>query len=635
MKKIIFISTLFLAYTFAAANAANESVESEGFSPAAVRPGEAASYRIELKNISPTISISQIPIPAGLNFVGQSQSSSFSMGMGSGMGMQSSRSVMLTLSFVSDTEGEYTIPEWKISHEGKDYTVASSTLKVDKSAPAQASAGRSFSFGGQSQAQRMQRQAQRQAQGRSAYETTHDIESSLKDKTSLELKIPRNSIFVGETVPCELVFYFDRSLYNNGFRLTHLLPQAEKIDDFECPGFDSEKPTIDHSSDPDRVIISFKSAITPIKAGSYELDFRAKGIFAREISLEEIMDLPFFERMTAARNEQIPFEIQMDAEKIEVKELPSEGRPENFSGAIGSFKLDSVKIDPDSLSADEPCNITLKISGSGNFARMQSPVFEKSENWKSYKFKSTFFDESGGLQNRGVKTFEASLVPLKADLTHTPNLDFYYFNPEEEKYVKLEIPPEEVSVAPAMSSHRKSAAKKVSESENQNALREIADTPQGSNLDFVSSPIFWILQIAILGAFAVFIVARKNKMRLLQDPAYAKREASKTAAKREIKKSLASARSKNADEFFNSARSALQYLLSANTEYQSNALLLREAESILREINRPDLVSKISIFFEGSYAIKFGAIDKNTVDFDELSRTLVKICKEIENENLR
>lgn len=629
MKRKIFASIFFIAAAFV--NAAEESVEAEGFSPSTVRPGDSASYRIELKNISPSINISQIPIPKGLHYIGQSQSQSMSVEMGSGFSMQTNRTVSLILSFTSDTEGEYTIPEWKISHEGKEYVIPASSLKVDKNAPQQ-NRMRSNPFGlRQSTAQRLQRQAQKQTQAHSQ-EDSPDFENLIKEKITLSLELPRESIFVGETVPCELVFIFDREIQERGFRLTHLFPKSEKIDDFECPGFELEKPVIDYSSNPDKVTIRFKSAITPIKAGSYELDFRANGIFVRELSLDEMMGMSFF----MGRNEQIPFELQMDAKKIEVKELPEDGKPENFSGAIGNFKLDSSKLDPEVLTVDEPCTITLKISGNGNFTRMQSPVFEKSENWKTYKFKSNFIDESRGTQNRGVKTFEASLVPLKADITNTPKLEFSYFDPNSEKYMSLEIPVSEVSVAPSASAKKRRPSEKSEDGGNPKDPREIVDAPQNSGYaEIISTPLFWILQAAILCLFAIFFISRRKKMRLLQDPAFAKKVSSKTAAKRELKKALSCAATKDAKEFFKHSRSALQWLLSAKTEHRSAALLQREAENILRDLNRPDLIAEISVFFEGNDALEFGSLEKDSINFESLSEKLSKICKEIENENLR
>jgi hypothetical protein len=45
--------------------------------------------------------------------------------------------------------------------------------------------------------------------------------------------------------------------------------------------------------------------------------------------------------------------------------LPEEGRPDNYSGAVGQFVFD-VKVKPTEVALGDPITITLQITGEGN-----------------------------------------------------------------------------------------------------------------------------------------------------------------------------------------------------------------------------------------------------------------------------
>ncbi|MCD4828867.1 MAG: BatD family protein [Candidatus Cloacimonetes bacterium] len=66
-------------------------------------------------------------------------------------------------------------------------------------------------------------------------------------------------------------------------------------------------------------------------------------------------------------------QVKSDPLVIEVSTLPGEGRPANFSGAIGRFGIDSGISDSD-LSAGEPFTYTLTIKGEGNFDNFTLPT---------------------------------------------------------------------------------------------------------------------------------------------------------------------------------------------------------------------------------------------------------------------
>ena len=609
---------------FATVSLLGQSVETSGFDPKEIRPDSTSTYTVVLKDINGNISAEDIPMPDGLQIIGQSRSQSFSMGTS---GTSSSTSLQYTVRPLK--EGIFTVPEWSVEYKGKTYTIAAATLKVDESAPAQQQAQQARDPFGMRSMFGLPSGIRSQSQAR---QQTQTFDDSLRNSANLEIKLPREEIYVGESVPCELIFSFDKSILRNGFRLAQLIPDIKKADAFDCPAFTTD-PTVDEKSDPEKVFIIYHTIVTPLKVGSYDLDFSAKGVFNRDIDIDDLMGMSLIDRMMSmGGGRQIPFEIQMPAKKINVLELPTQGKPENFTGAIGKFSLEDVMVDPDALSVGDPSIITAKLVGMGNFGRISAPELDTGGNWKNYKPKTSFADESNGQGYIGIKTFEYTVVPTKPDLKFAPKILFNYFDPVSKKYVELpskEIP---VSVAPTGRSNR--AVQKAQD--NKKAEPEFAQNldknSQTREVDLLKSPLFWILQAAILAALIAFIAARRRKLMLESNPEYAKKLAYRKQCAYYLAKARDDANRNDAKAFFVDARNALQYsLTAADSDRESSSLILREAREIMQSRNfGQDDIDSINVFFDGADAITFGGLDVSKMDLKELDKSLNKTCKLLE-----
>lgn len=619
MKNIIIILTFltFIAQSFAASISAKFDAE-------AVRPDETATYTITFTGVSGRISLRDIPIPSGLRVVGQSNSS---------YNINGEISSAIGLSMVAESEGTYTIPAWKITLQGNTYDIPAATVKFDKDAPEREDQSRGFGNMGNITIRStfptmsMRQNAQRQRQ-----EVQHSYEDTLRKNSSLKLEIERKKIYVGETVPCRLVFSCDKKLYENGFKLAQLVPQIKKADDFDCPAFNG-KPDVDASTDPDKIIISYSTVITPLKVGTYDLDFSAQGVFVREIGMDELINMSFFERaMNMGGASQIPFETNMEAVKIEVLPLPEEGKPASFEGAIGTFSLEQITAEPDALTVGEPCIITAKLVGMGNFARVGTPSLDTRGEWKSYKPKSSFVDESNGLGYIGIKTFTFTAVPQKADLAKTPQVIFSFFNPLSGKYEELKSDSVQVSVAPTGRSKRiETKSDEVSAPPFSKISENISPRTEFGKSIWVS-PYFWIVQVLILAIVVGFVANRRKTARLISDPAYAKKVRCQNDAHKYLKKALSSAAKSGAKDFLNFGRSSLQNILAADSEYEPDAMLFGEAQKLLTEKGfDSERIESLKIFFEGSDALEYGGLDISYLDLNKLSQSLKSAVKEIEN----
>jgi len=601
-----------------------QSVESSGFTPNQIRPGANSTYSITLKDINGNIDPNSIPMPNGLLIVGQSRSQSYSIGTSG-----TSRTTVLEYKVRGATEGTYTVPEWSVQYNGKTFKIASATLKVTPDAP---ESENSDPFSSMMMSQFFTPSSSNQAAAR---QQNHQIEDSLRNNTKLEIKIPREKIYVGESVPCELVFSFEKSLLRNGMNLEELQPEIKNADAFDCPSF-TKAPTIDKTSNTERILVVYNTVITPLKAGSYDISFSARGLFSKQSRMEDIMSMSPLDRLQAIGGmRQVPFEIQMPERKIEVLELPEMNKPANFTGAIGKFTLDNVSIDPDALSVGDPAIIFAKVVGIGNFGRISAPEVETANDWKSYKPKSTFADESDGQGYIGIKTFEYTVVPTKPDLKFAPKILFNYFDPETQKYVEISSKEMPVSVAPTGRSKRaqeKEAASKTNSAEPEFA--QILDkTNHTGQYQLLTSPLFWGLQLTVLVLIILFILYRRRTIKLENNPAFAKRIAYDKATANYLRRARADAERNDAKAFFTDSRAALQHALAAGTDKEASALIHREACDIMNDMQLQQAhLDGVGVYFEGADAIAFGGFDVSKINLKELDKKLEEICRAIQKQ---
>jgi len=125
--------------------------------------------------------------------------------------------------------------------------------------------------------------------------------------------------------------------------------------------------------------------------------------------------------------------------------LPAAAQPEGFTGAVGNFKLD-LEAAPTEVEVGEPITLTMSVSGTGNFSRVDSPEVSDAERIKLYTPHATF--TPGDSPHEGVKRFDQAAVITDPAVTRVPPVVFSFFNPDSGTYQTLFSDPVEVSIVP-------------------------------------------------------------------------------------------------------------------------------------------------------------------------------------------
>ena len=122
--------------------------------------------------------------------------------------------------------------------------------------------------------------------------------------------------------------------------------------------------------------------------------------------------------------------------EIEVRPLPTQGRPDNFSGGVGQFTL-TTSLSKSKVNTGESSTLSLEVRGTGNISQIRMPEPSLPSEIERYDPKLQTTSALGAQGLRGSLTEQFVLIPRVKGDYRIPKIEFSYFNPDTGKYVSL------------------------------------------------------------------------------------------------------------------------------------------------------------------------------------------------------
>lgn len=127
---------------------------------------------------------------------------------------------------------------------------------------------------------------------------------------------------------------------------------------------------------------------------------------------------------------------------VEVKPLPSEGRPDDFYGLVGEYLI-SASTDLRSVKIGDPIELEISVAGGPRLDRVARPDLERLPGFENFKVDD---DLSPGREEEGRMVFTRSLRAKNADVTEIPPIPLSYFDSETGRYVTVRSKPIPIEV---------------------------------------------------------------------------------------------------------------------------------------------------------------------------------------------
>jgi BatD DUF11 like domain len=418
----------------------------------------------------------------------------------------------------------------------------------------------------------------------------------------VRLSIPKREVYVGESVPVEMEVGMRSGfvasinglpkLTDDNFALNNLSHQPERTEKLI-----NGEPF---------VLLTWRSTVAVVKPGSFSLSaevpltVKIRTRPKRDSSLDDRFGDPFWQNLFGAT---IPKDINVTspAQQLTVHELPAEGRPVDFHGAIGTFSITS-DVAPTKADVGDPLTLRMRVTGSGNFDRVDSSMLDRLDQWKTYPPKSSF-NTNDPIGLSGMKTFEQPVIASKPGVQELPGLTFSYFDPDKRRYETARSASLSVSISPSLADSRTAppslSAAAASENKYAAGLRpdhaETAATP--SLIPLYLQPKFLAVPSIIVLAFAAGWASARRRRGAGEHES--DRIASR-AAKRVLAQMQGAARAGDAALFFDSARTALQSVLAARWQLAPEEITTTEVEVRVGAGN--DICQLFALADEAKYA---------------------------------
>lgn len=312
--------------------------------------------------------------------------------------------------------GKYTIGPVKLDYKGKTYTTEPVQIEV----VSQSSSGESSKKGG-----------------------TLDLEKGI----FVEISTDRREAYTYEQITLTFKLYCQRGLPIDNLQYfppttkNFLLEKLGDQRDYE----EVRNGVVYH-------VVELRTALFPVTAGELSVPPATIkcNVLLREKQRDPFYD-PFFEDFFGARRRKFPVERQTEPITLAIKPLPEEGKPSDFTGAVGSYTMEvsSGSIRQRRIKVGDPITLNIKISGEGYVHAIGEPSLRSTEGFKVYPAESHADITERKTSIKGWKEFTKVVEPVNTDIKETPAVSLSFFDPETAQYKTLTHGPIPVTVESA------------------------------------------------------------------------------------------------------------------------------------------------------------------------------------------
>jgi len=316
---------------------------------------------------------------------------------------------------------------------------------------------------------------------------------------------------------------------------------------------------------------------------------------------------------------------------ITVKDVPLEGRPESYIGAVGTFSI-KAELAPTTARVGDPMTLTVAVSGQGTLDDARPPALDGLPGITN-AFRTYDATEESGPDSR---RFTYSLRPLSADVTEFPAIPVSYFDVEAEEYVTATTDPIPMTIR---------EAETLSDSEIVSAPVEKVGTSSSleasegglfandSNLKSLRNdavhPSHWVAAWGAMVLFwAVASLSIRHYKRICEDPALLRR---RSAAGR-ARATLSEATIESCDLL----RRAVTRLIADYANVPEAGLTPKDATDHLEILGIDEaLLSRTQAFLNDCDAAQYGAVPDVSRMRTEANELVEQLIAELRNANQR
>jgi hypothetical protein len=413
------------------------------------------------------------------------------------------------------------------------------------------------------------------------------------------------------------VFIRDGVQIDGNFSIRGGLPENGLDGDLNWSVIDRKRQEVDGSI---FNIYTLKTTARTLTAGifTFQPQVQMNVIIPRQNRRSFGRDDPFFGDFFG-RQETRPIVLDCNQLDVNVKPVPTTGRPDSFTGGVGIFDFD-VEVGPKKVKAGEPITIKMRIRGQGNLSQITPPKIKEGHDFKLYDARTVATD------NPNEVRFEQVLIPKSDSVTNIPEVAFSYFNTKTTDFRTLTKGPFPVSVKamPQQTAQVIASVPSTIQQETKILGRDIVylkSAPKHwhnrNDLPWYRILLYQALLPLPLALLLLLTGATAHQKRMANNVALARRQKAPKAARRQIQLAEQALRKKDETGFYEALWNAL-------AEYFGHRLNLAPGEVSLHAVLKtfPDENHAIENLFNTIEQRRYGIQSDAAHSKDEMKKQL-------------
>lgn len=451
---------------------------------------------------------------------------------------------------------------------------------------------------------------------------------SADDNIYLVADISKSNPYLNEPITVVYKLYFSYSIGISNWRELN----KPKYNDFWSQNIDIKQLKAEEGmfkGERYRFVVLRKTVLYPQKSGKLEIE---------PLSLDIDCQVPSNRRNFWGQPLMVEDSKRVSAGSkiINVRALPENGKPEDFSGAVGQFDF-KVKPSKTTLKNGESLDLTLSVIGKGNLKlfSLPKPVVPTALEMYDPVHEENVSTPLTGMTGRITDKY--TIIPQYKGNYQIKPLRFSYFDLTSGRYKTITSEPITINVldGPSVASGEKSNPSEVSKNKVEVAKSFAFIKPKTTlksmeKEDFLGSGLFYSLVALPFLAIPLLIVGRRRKQAIDNDVVGNKIRKSNALAKKylsEAKKQLG-----QKEPFYIALEKALHNFLKAKLNIETSDMSKEKITEILTARNaQPETISEFIALTENCEFARYAPSSETAIqqDYDKAVSIILALEKQI------
>ena len=466
------------------------------------------------------------------------------------------------------------------------------------------------------------------------------IRKSLSDPAlSLTLTPSKKTVYVGEQFYINLGFYFYEH-FGGDLQATEL----NTGDDFIVHRSDAQIKREPVEGNPYESQATVRYAwLSPTKAGelkipSAKFKYTQQGE-AKTVTKEKKIPGGSF-TSTYITQEPVEAEAQTPPVNITVKPLPTEGKPADFSGMVGSYSF-NADFDRTNLKVGEAMTLTINIKGDGLPGSITDPKLPDFGEFRSVPPENELNKKIVGNKVITTKNIRVFLYPKKKGEFTIPEITYSWFNPSKKAYETAKAGPWNVVVEKGDAAAEAIFQAPVAQGPAAVQKQEIESL--GSDIRFIhkvresanntapyKSILYWVLFAAAVPFYLIVTFAVRSRRKHNSDAALVRKGKANKMLKARFADAREALKKGDAKALYAALENGLINYLSDKTNLEFKGMTRPQMKDELAKLGvKSETIAAIDNWLEKCAFARFAPVNPTKDEQQKMLDDVEKLCEEL------